>query len=644
MAEGHSRIEADAQLLEDSPGWLSFADGWDDRLHELGGSFAVGVASVLLGGQGHREGDACVIECFGSAAVLNGEEVDVLKSLDDFFARDADIEEVDADDPESFELAVGGFPELLKGAETGGVQSELGAALVCTERVSVEVTVEGFEDVSGFVVKTSCGDDGCAGGLSDCFLKFGGGDSGLGCRVFDGDLTSECLGERRLGARLVHEGLGCEVGDLVGPVDGDNDVVTSVEPAFSDAEEDDGEVVGEVGAEDEGGLFVLERLDRVIDSARPGVLIGGEAVVDIRASDLTGEEILGGDVGFVTETLANDHADVFALEGFKQLGVDHRVVGLLELVVRSSKWGFEALFVVVIVVTELTLVTGPLFINRFVGAGVDPDDFSGAVVEPDVATVAAVEADGFGGLEIPWAGSEPVLAVGQGSDGADLDDVSAELGREFSFVESDRLGFVASEAEGELAVTGDFFGEANAAGALDAALEVERNVVAERERFDGVALLLDESAGSGTVEKGVVLERALAASVADRAVERVVDKEEFEDSFAVLVEGVRFGIDDQALADREGAGCGRLRHHTDGAVLRVLHAGFDKAHTAHADWLEARVVAEDRDFEPKALDGFDDQFAFGNRKFDSVDDDIDGLDVGRRCHDAFYEAQVPTLA
>ena len=77
MAEGHSRVEADAELFEDSPGWLGFADGRNDRLHELGGAFAVGVAAVLLGGQCHRQSDACVVERLGATAILDGKEVDV---------------------------------------------------------------------------------------------------------------------------------------------------------------------------------------------------------------------------------------------------------------------------------------------------------------------------------------------------------------------------------------------------------------------------------------------------------------------------------------------------------------------------------------------------------------------------------------
>ena len=110
------------------------------------------------------------------------------------------------------------------------------------------------------------------------------------------------------------------------------------------------------------------------------------------------------------------------------------------------------------------------------------------------------------------------------------------------------------------------------------------------------------------------------------------------------MERIGFGIDDQAFADGESACRGGLWHHPNGAVRRILHPSFDEAHSAHSDGLQARVIAENRDFKTEALHGFDDQFAFGNRKFDSVDDDIDGLDVGRRCHGVFYEALMASLA
>ena len=71
-------------------------------------------------------------------------------------------------------------------------------------------------------------------------------------------------------------------------------------------------------------------------------------------------------------------------------------------------------------------------------------------------------------------------------------------------------------------------GEARAAAALDAALAVEQHEVADRDRLLEVALLLDEARLARAERERLVLQRALAAAVAHRAVERVVDQQELE--------------------------------------------------------------------------------------------------------------------
>jgi hypothetical protein len=70
--------------------------------------------------------------------------------------------------------------------------------------------------------------------------------------------------------------------------------------------------------------------------------------------------------------------------------------------------------------------------------------------------------------------------------------------------------------------------EAGAARALDAALAVEQDQLADLDGLDEVALLLDEAGLARAVSQGLVLQRALAALVADRAVERVVGQQELE--------------------------------------------------------------------------------------------------------------------
>src|ERR687883_1632163 len=86
----------------------------------------------------------------------------------------------------------------------------------------------------------------------------------------------------------------------------------------------------------------------------------------------------------------------------------------------------------------------------------------------------------------------------------------------------------------ELVVLGDLLAEAHAAVAEDAALAVDRDERRERERLDEVALGLDEARAAAAPAERDVLQRALAALVADRAVERVVDEQELADGLLRL--------------------------------------------------------------------------------------------------------------
>ena len=98
---------------------------------------------------------------------------------------------------------------------------------------------------------------------------------------------------------------------------------------------------------------------------------------------------------------------------------------------------------------------------------------------------------------------------------------------------------------------------------------------------------------AGAVAEGQVLERALAALVADRAVERVVDEDELERrvlALGRLRRGLRGPDDHPVLRGQRAAGL-ELRHALD----------LDEAHAAGADGrAEPRLVAEDRDLDPAA--------------------------------------------
>ena len=206
-------------------------------------------------------------------------------------------------------------------------------------------------------------------------------------------------------------------------------------------------------------------------------------------------------------------------------------------------------------------------------------------------------------LEVPRPGLEAVRLGRERADRADLHGVAPEVRRERVVGEGVDLGLVAPALEVDERIARDLLGEARAAVAEDAALAVEQHEVADRDRLLEVPLLLDEPALARPVGVGVVLQRALAALVADRAVERVVDEQELEDAVLRLLRGRRLGVDDHAVGDRDHAA--RLQRRPAAGV------DVDDAHAAHADRPHPRVVAEARDVDAGPLGGVDHELALG---------------------------------
>ena len=179
----------------------------------------------------------------------------------------------------------------------------------------------------------------------------------------------------------------------------------------------------------------------------------------------------------------------------------------------------------------------------------------------------------------------------------------------------------AALGEDQLVVLGDLLREAHAAVAEDAALAVDRDQRRQLERLAEVALGLDEARRARAPAVGDVLQRALAALVADRAVERVVDEQELDHRALRVVHALGLRVDDHAVLDRRGAAGLQLRDALD----------LDQAHAARADGLaELGLVAEDRDLDVAVLGGVDEHRVLRRGDLAAVDRERDVADLGPR--------------
>ena len=325
----------------------------------------------------------------------------------------------------------------------------------------------------------------------------------------------------------------------------------------------------------------------------PALLVGG-AAADDRGRFLAGAADRVGDLG--DRLVPGDRAEAAVA------GADHRPGDPL--------LGVEHLE------GEAALVAEPAVVDLDVVAGEDAQHLLVADGEPHVALRWAERADRARVLDVPGPRAEAVGVGGQRADRAELGDVAVE-GRDVRpLVEGADEGLVAALEQLQLLVLGHLLAEADAAVAEDAALAVDRHQRRELERLLEVALRVGEAALARAPAHRDVLERALAALVADRAVERVVDEQELDDRVLRLLDPVGLRVDDHAVADRGRAGGLQLRHPLD------LH----QAHAAGADGLpELRLVTEDGDLDVAHLGGVVEHRALGSRHLAAVDDEGHGV-------------------
>src|SRR5690606_36665497 len=137
--------------------------------------------------------------------------------------------------------------------------------------------------------------------------------------------------------------------------------------------------------------------------------------------------------------------------------------------------------------------------------------------------------------QVERPGPEPVLGAGERARRADLDGVDVEVGLERLLRADPDLLERAPLQQIYERITSDLLGEAAAPLAEHAPLPVQQDLAGDRDRFGEGALGLVEPGVRATVLERLVLHRALPALVADWAVQRVVDQQQFHDALMRLV-------------------------------------------------------------------------------------------------------------
>ena len=147
----------------------------------------------------------------------------------------------------------------------------------------------------------------------------------------------------------------------------------------------------------------------------------------------------------------------------------------------------------------------------------------------------------------------------------------------------------------EVRLTDDILEEADAAAAEDAAVAIEQDIAAEI-LGRPLPFILHHPAVGRAVFVGIILQQTLSRLVANRAVERMVDEEEFEHAAAGVLDLIGLGAHHHALLDLGGAGEQEL-----GAALHL-----DQTHAAAAGDGQGRVIAVMGDLDAMGESGFED--------------------------------------
>ena len=116
----------------------------------------------------------------------------------------------------------------------------------------------------------------------------------------------------------------------------------------------------------------------------------------------------------------------------------------------------------------------------------------------------------------------------------------------------------------------------------------------------------------------LILQIAFAALVADRAIERMVDEQEFHHAFAGLLHHRRVGEDFRRLAIRAGTQIAHA-HRAGGSRLGRAALHLDEAHAAVAGDRQALVEAEARHFRACLFARLQQRVVIGNLDFPAVD-------------------------
>ena len=320
---------------------------------------------------------------------------------------------------------------------------------------------------------------------------------------------------------------------------------------------DDGGFLARIGADEQDRIRFVDagdgRVEQVGAAMRGIELRAVLTAIDVRRAERS-VEVLQRLHGFGAGEIACNGGDplaVHALEARSDGSESLVPCGGAQAAILTDIRRVEALRLEAIP-DEARLVRNPLLVHIVVETRKDAHDFGATCVDADVRTDGIHHVDGLGLFQLPGTRRIGEGAEGERADRAEIDDVRRQLGGERVLEIGGDLHVLAAADGAEFGDARHFLREADAARAMDAARHHRLHEGAHVFFFDR-ALVLVEARPVDAIGHGLVLQSAFAALIADRAVERVIDEEEFHHAFAGALHLLGLRVDDHTVGRRHGA-------------------------------------------------------------------------------------------
>ena len=387
----------------------------------------------------------------------------------------------------------------------------------------------------------------------------------------------------RLYAHGVGHGLGFALGGLA---HGQGEAGGGLGQVF--AEHEHGVVVFDVAQGRDRQRAVIQHVQR---QSHAGQFASFHARVEVLGADQLTQAVVALEAG-AWRADADDGAAAQQVGGLVQGGVQAQLAAIGE---ERLAWTVLA---VDVAITEAATVAQEVLVHRAVEAVLDAAQFAVALAGADVAAAGAAMADARGELHVPLA----VVALGVGLVGehtgrADLGEVAGELAFQHAVFDATEIHVVVGAIHAQVGAASVVLVVAHAAVAGDAAVHLMSD-----ERAEVLVLVgtLGETVAALVVAGHYrhVLQVAVTAFLAHRAVVRVVGHQPFDDAGAK-----RLGL--FIVDGNPGAVGGRGHAGHDDTTTGVVLVGvlLDRALPAGADATERRVPAEIGDVEAERQTG-----------------------------------------